>query len=248
MAFNSFQEGIFELLQKMATLYQQKSSDKIVSPKIQRGTKSPISGAFEEEFTKLLANTLEGNYYYIIDFQLSKYYLNGTYTYKHFRPDVLILEKVNERESIVRAVFELKIDISYASDYWVNEMKQRLDYFTDFIVKFRLFKTKLIEHDLFLEINHKNEPARTDHIILKPCSELKSIGLVLCRDNDHNRWDSVTSTENVSNVKVFYLSKEHLNKSSIDLEKLRDVKNMEPLQQWKGLEDYMRNEMNLIFK
>ncbi|MBQ0140471.1 MAG: hypothetical protein KBT36_14400 [Kurthia sp.] len=64
---------MFDLVQTMQQIYFTKSGDKIISNKIQRGAKSPISDLFEEEFTKFLSTVLDDKYSFIIDFPLSKY-------------------------------------------------------------------------------------------------------------------------------------------------------------------------------
>lgn len=57
----------------MQNLYNRKSEDKIISEKIQRGTKSPISSFSEEEFALFLSKILDDKYRFIIDFQLSRF-------------------------------------------------------------------------------------------------------------------------------------------------------------------------------
>lgn len=244
MKLTSFQRGIFNLISDTAKLYKKKSSDKIISKQIQRGTKSPISDFFEEEFTKLLSDVLVDKYEFIIDFHLSMYDLNGKYTHKHIKPDILVLESINPTESLVKAIFELKLDVSYTSDNWIEDIDKKINNFTNYKIKFRKYKTQLENGISILDYNQKGEPKRTEHIKLRVSNNLKAVGLVLCKDNDHNRWHNVTDSSKFNNIETFYLSKEHLNNPKIDLQSVLKQNN----NQWLNLENYIRKSMNLEFK
>ncbi|SOC16553.1 hypothetical protein SAMN05880501_10920 [Ureibacillus xyleni] len=242
-----FQSKVYELVKRMKQIYDLKSDDKIISDRIQRGSKSPISDAYEEEFAKFLSTVLDNRYSFIIDFHLSKYCKEEGKYKQFFKPDILVLEKVDEEKSRVCAIFECKCDISYAEDNWVENMHSRMKFFNEFNVKFKRYLAKQNQETGKLELvrDENSIPERTSHILLESVENLKTLGIVLCKANDHNRWGKVTDTSEYPNVKVMYLSNQHLNNPSVNIDDILELN--------KGfwdtqLKDYLVKEMKLLLK
>jgi hypothetical protein len=158
-----------DLVSGMVGEYQSKKKGKVLrGGRITRGRSVSISSSFETRMAHAVLRILPADFVILIDTPLSYHARKGARK-KTLYPDLMLIKRVNAKQSRLMGIIELKIDLGWLADGWATKRR-------------RLWRELATVKDLTI----KENPLVTGKLERKKLIPVFTV--VLTEQNDHRRW------------------------------------------------------------
>ena len=218
-------EKIEQLITHVIDLNQANKDHKKIGKRLFRGRAASISNEFENMFASLLDDLLPDKYLIFIDYPIS-YQIQSQQRKKTSYPDIAIIEE----DKILSGIIELKIDLGYLSQDWLQRTTQEVK------------QLRRATH-LSYNTNIGTDGSESRKLDIKP--SLPRAIVVLTGKNDHGKHNAFFNQSN-----CFVLSKDiHPNDKKINQTNRKEIlkkifNNEDNKNSWRGFAYFLNEHFN----